>query len=328
MNQQLTLVDPALTGPGKGIERDRWDRPLIIPPKGGKPKAYTRCTTYVKALDDKEGLLAWKSRMTGIGLSQRPDLLLSLQNTAETDKKALDRICEEAANHAGAKSRATIGTSLHGFTERIDRGETIPDLGQFQPDIEAYKNAITAHGLTPVEMETFVVNDELQVGGTFDRIYSYQGVNYIGDIKTGSTLDYSAGTFAAQLAIYAHSQRYNPQTGERSPLEVDQNKGIVIHLPAGEGKAQVYFIDLALGWASVGLAGEVRRWRAMRPATFLQELQPAAPAAVPLVELVKTAPTPEALMQLWQANINAWTDELNRLAAARAQELATTVAAK
>lgn len=317
----MTLVDPGLTGPGKNIERDRWDRPLIIPPNGGKPKAYTRCTTYVKALDDKEGLLAWKARMTGLGLAQRPDLLLSIQNTPAESKKALDKICEEAANHAGAKSRATIGTQLHGFTERLDRGETIPNLGQFQPDIDAYLTAVKTYGLKPVEMETFVVNDELQIGGTFDRIYEYQGQRYIGDIKTGSTLDYSAGSFAAQLAVYAHSKRYDPATGARADIGVSQDKGIIIHLPAGEGRAQVYFIDLELGWASVGLAGEIRRWRAMKTPKFMTPL-PVPEPAMSVGEQIMAAATPEALMQIWQANITAWTDELNNLAATRAQQLA------
>ena len=36
--------------PMNEIPRDRWDRPLIIPPNGGQPVAYTRVSTLAKAL--------------------------------------------------------------------------------------------------------------------------------------------------------------------------------------------------------------------------------------------------------------------------------------
>ena len=43
------------------IPRDRWDRPLIIPPNGEQPVAYTRVSTLAKALDDLSQLMAWSN---------------------------------------------------------------------------------------------------------------------------------------------------------------------------------------------------------------------------------------------------------------------------
>ena len=34
------------------VPRDRFGRPLLIPPHGGKPIPYTRCTTSIRRADD------------------------------------------------------------------------------------------------------------------------------------------------------------------------------------------------------------------------------------------------------------------------------------
>jgi hypothetical protein len=70
-----------------------------------------------------------------------------------------------------------------------------------------------------LEMEQFVVCDELQVGGTFDRTLRYSGPGplldlifedgmFIGDLKTGTT-EYGQLKIAAQLAIYSRGERYD-----------------------------------------------------------------------------------------------------------------------
>ena len=51
------------------IERDRYGRPLVKPPKGGKSVPYTRATTIANSLDDPAALTAWKMRMAAIGLT-------------------------------------------------------------------------------------------------------------------------------------------------------------------------------------------------------------------------------------------------------------------
>src|SRR5690606_1008152 len=56
------------------VQRDRWGRPLIVPPGGGDPVAYTRVSTLAKALDDTSNLMAWKQRVTAVGLARRQDL--------------------------------------------------------------------------------------------------------------------------------------------------------------------------------------------------------------------------------------------------------------
>ena len=238
-------------------QRDHFGRPLVVPPGGGKPVAYRRCTTFIDVLADRSNLERWKQRQTAVGLSMRKDLLLSVA-TAKSDKKKLDQLCELALKAAGSDASANIGTALHSLTEEIDRGNT-PDIPEdFAKDIQAYL-AATKH-LTMKAIEVFVVNDELKVGGTFDRVVLLQEDRLVADLKTGS-IAFDAGKIAMQLAVYANSQVYDPATGAREPLTVSRERGLVIHLPQGEGKCQILEADLKAGWEGAQLAAEVWAWR-------------------------------------------------------------------
>lgn len=254
--------------PAASVERDRFGRPLVLPPGGGKPTAYTRATTLASTLDDTFGLTQWEKRMVATGLSQRPDLLLAVSaNTDPSDEKQkteLTALTDQAKEAAKASAASTTGTALHALAERIDRGEelgTVP--GSADADLAAYREATAC--LNHVLIEQFLVNDELRVGGTPDR-FSYlagdDGLLRAADIKTGQ-ISYSAGKIAMQLAIYAHCRCYDPATGDRWPLPgtVDQQWGIVIHLPAGQAECRLYWVDLARGWDAVQLATQVRSWR-------------------------------------------------------------------
>jgi hypothetical protein len=256
------------------IERDRWGRPLIIPPGGGEPTPYVRVSTMAKALDDGRGLMAWKQRKTAHGLMMRPDLQTRLagalangdpDNDPDT-KRAVDRICAEAAEAAGASSGASTGTGLHQLTEAIDRGDEplfVPDAERVR--LNAYR--IATHDMVATDAEVFVVVDALGVAGSFDRTWRCPDRRVrVGDLKTGKgEADYPLAT-AMQLAMYAHGERYDPDTGERSPIhpDLDTSTGLLVHLPASGG-CQVIPLDLDVGWAAANLAAQaysVRRWSA------------------------------------------------------------------
>jgi hypothetical protein len=244
------------------LNRDQFGRPLVIPPGGGKPVAYRRCTTFIDVLSDTHQLGLWKQRQVALGLSARPDLLMKVA-TAKGDKRSLDASCAAAMEAAGSSAKATIGTALHTLTEAIDRGEEplIPPTAEARADIDAYRKAVEGWRMEAIEV--FVVNDELKVGGTFDRIVGLGSMRFIADLKTGG-LDFAESKIAMQLAVYAHSQNYNPETGERTPLDVNRERGLVIHLPAGEGKCAFKWADLKAGWEGAQLAAQVWAWRARK----------------------------------------------------------------
>ena len=102
--------------------RDRYGRYLIKPAGGGKPKAYTRATTWAKALDDQGGLINWSMRMCALGLVTRKDLYAQVAAARKDDRDALSKLVENAKEAGGGSEGAGLGTAEHKFTERVDLG--------------------------------------------------------------------------------------------------------------------------------------------------------------------------------------------------------------
>ena len=240
------------------VERDRYGRPLIVPKAGGKPVAYTRATTIANSLDDPAALTAWKMRMAAIGLTVRSDLLLAI-SAAQEDKMAINKYIEDAMEVAGASRAATIGTALHAFTEKLDLGQDIgPVPDEWAGDLIAYQKA--TEQLNRIFIEQFCVLDKFKIAGTPDRVVEYKGERFIADIKTGR-IDHP-NNIAIQLAIYANGSPYDVATGRRGSWgDVNKDKAIIIHLPAGTGLCKLVWIDIAEGWKGVQFAMKVRQWR-------------------------------------------------------------------
>ena len=258
-----------LTGPSPTIERDRFGRPLITPIDGGKPIPYTRVSTLAKSLDDGSALANWKCKMTAIGLARRPDLV-SKTLAVSDDKKEMGKIVTSAMEAAESDKAANIGTALHKFCEMIDAGELPANTPtEHLPDLHAYEVAMAP--LTVVAAELFVVIDELQAAGSFDRLVKLpDGRLVVADIKTGqSEPDYPHGV-TQQVAMYAHGHIYDPargRTARLADLGVSQDVGLMIHLPAGQGRCDLFLLDLRQGFALAQIAVAVRAAYKTKPAT-------------------------------------------------------------
>ena len=265
------------------VPRDRYGRPLIVPPGGGKPVPYNRASSFGDVLDDRSMLEKYLRRMAVKGVTANPELGLAIATTPLDQKGKLDGLVEEAIEKAGGGKKASIGTSLHSLTEMLDRGEDLPHVPlEYRDDLAAYEAATEV--FYHFAIERFVVNDELQVAGTPDRISGNDEYLYfdggltlptarrITDLKTGGHANY-LGKYATQLAIYSRSQFYDPATGARTPIgDVDQDWGIVFHMPAGEGRCDLYALDLQAGWEAAKLAAEVRKHRKRKGLAVRQNL--------------------------------------------------------
>lgn len=270
----MTALDALLDAPKPEPQRDRWGRPLIVFPGENKPRALTRVTTLAETLSDRFALEAWACRMTALGIAQRRDLYAQAASLTADDKGKLNEIVEQAKEAAGATAAANTGTALHRITERVDAGETFDIPEPWDADIDAYTATLRAHGIEVVGdlIECFVVNQALEVAGTADRFVRWAGRDRLicADIKSGQHLNF--GAIAIQLACYATAEtRYDPGTDTHEPMpDVDPGVGLVIHLPAGQARCDIYALDLIEGrrWAKV--AAEVREWRKapkLRPLT-------------------------------------------------------------
>ena len=304
------------------LPRDRWGRPMVMTPDGKKREAYRRTTTFVGCLDDQSGLTKWIQRHTAFGMGQRKDLVLAAAAADPDDKKKLGEISEKAFEHSKgmAGDAAETGTALHSFTERIDRGDTLGAVpAEYAADLEAYRQA--TKDIEFLGIETFRVHDEWKVAGTADRIGRLHGRTMIFDIKTGS-IDYPH-KMAMQLAMYSRSLPYDIPTDTRvtDPETIDLNYGVIIHLPAGTGRCDLYEIDIAKGWGACLVAKKVWDWRGTKNLTQLVT----APAAPPTwTSLALAATTTDELRIIWNRakELGQLDAELKAILKTRNEELA------
>lgn len=252
------------------VQRDRWGRPYIIPPGGGKPIGYTRVSTLAKTLDDTTALTDWKVRQTILGLCQREDLMALARSCGPDDRRTLRDVAGQAMDAAQSSSGRNNGTAIHSFAEQLDKG-AVPNVPpEFAADIEAYRKATSV--VTVVAMERLVVIDELKAAGSFDRLVRMpDGRTVIADIKTGKDAPKYANTTAAQMACYAHGQLYDVRAGDRSPLPgpIDLTFGLLYYLPAGAGRCEVHRVDLEFGWELAKDSVKARKSRAFKSASLM-----------------------------------------------------------
>jgi hypothetical protein len=239
---------------------------------------YKRTTTFIDVLQDEYLLKQWGKRNVAYGMSQRPDLILAAsactpdsdKNQSLEDKRELNSIAAQADEAAQHMKAATIGTSLHKLTHRMDRGETlgfVPD--PYPADLAAYDEKIKSLGIEWVSIESFRVYDGwvdtecahkyrhcdcMGVAGTVDRIGWYKGRLRIFDIKTGS--DYNKLGHAMQLCMYARMVPYLFPGDVRGVDvdEVDLDVGYIIKLPEGQGVCDVVPYDMQKGWTACEVA--------------------------------------------------------------------------
>lgn len=268
------------------VERDRWGRYLLPRPSdpSGKVVSWQRATTLTKMASDMNGIMKWKMRYVAKGVATQQHLYAMAAATDLNDKNSFDKLTESAFEAAGGNSAASTGTALHSFSEQVDEGLSpdVPDI--WKPDIEAYKKLVRVNGLEfPKEgIERIVVNEALQVAGTFDRIARLTkplrvkvGDEYVNlkkgdwvvlDLKTGKDLSYGWRDIAAQLATYAYADAmWNPVTKQFESLPaLNRMVALVIHLPAGTGQATLYGVDIQRGIEAAHLCATIRDWRKVK----------------------------------------------------------------
>ena len=342
----MTTTDDLFSGPSQGPTNpddaaysvdgkpDRWGRYRVPHPVSGRVMPWTRATTFAKTISDTYTLNMWGRRMTMLGLVQRPDLFaLAAQCKDPTeDKDKLNSIAEKAAEHAGSKSAANLGTALHGFTESHDRGESpfVPE--PWDRDLAAYRAALSDLGITvmPGMIERLIVVEMYSVAGTLDRIVQLPFPcqvcgrdQAIGDVKTGRTLEYGWVEIAVQLALYANADAIFDKARKRfEPMpKVCPHTALVFHLPVAAAQCTVYDVDIASGWALAQLCQDVRLARRRKdlavPRVKTTTLDPGAggPAVLTeappsLADQIDAARTVEELSALWAAHRPEWTAAL------------------
>lgn len=242
-------------------------RYMMRPPNSPKLVSVQRMTNFIKAIEDTYNLNRWDCRNIALGIANNDDLRDLVVAARPDDKEELNRICDLAKDAAGGNKKSRQGTARHGITERIDRGEmTIDEVPpSLRPDIVAYHQALEAAGIEIIDCEKYVLHDDILVGGRYDRLVSFGSQPKILDLKTGG-IDFSPVIIAAQLYGYASAPHlYDPTTEKCTPMpDIDQDVALVAHVPTGEGRCTLYWVDLAIGREAFELAEKVRAIRKCR----------------------------------------------------------------
>jgi len=273
--------------PREDFRRNWQGRPIILQPDGTEV-TYTRVTTLAKTLEEQSQLTAWKQRMTLLGASMRPDVVMAAANARmmpdiKEQKRELNKLAEQAMEAAQSGAKAQIGTALHGFSEHVDAGLPIAELPPMvQPIMSSYSRLVAevhqVWGIRIVGTEVRLVCDDIEAAGTADRLWYVPnpvqvmtsfgpieipaGVTVV-DLKTGS-VEYAGLGIGVQLGTYALSERYDVLTGARTPLgrfvldgqlfdvPVNVDLALVLHLPSDAmgGVVELLPVNIRGGYAA------------------------------------------------------------------------------
>lgn len=267
------------------VPRDQWDRYLIPHLDGSKPaanKGFTRVSTLKAAVVDKRGINRNNIGLVAAGIATVPALAkAAAEAERDGDKKALRAVADRAIVAAGGKDRAALGTTVHDATERINRGESdvhVPT--EYRPDVDAYYQLLHENNVRvlPEFMER-VVLCPYNTAGTFDNIVQWFNPDLgeidedtskptgewewlVADLKTGRTLEDAKLEIMIQLWLYANAYGVldlDTMTYSPLPVEVRQDRAMIIHVPMAGGVAELFVVDISGAERYVRAAVEIRR---------------------------------------------------------------------
>ena len=242
----------------------------------GKNERYSRPSSWGKDLDDENALVQWKLWVAMSGTAASPALRAKIVATKDEDKAEKRVLIEEAIQTGRGNEASDTGTALHAMSCRWEDPNDDFDPGEYRADLEAYQAELERLGLVSEAFEFKIVNTDYRAAGTADRLYRLTkdltapngkvlpaGTLVVGDLKTGKKLDFSLPSYCVQMALYAQGQWYDVRTEsfiETPP--VDQNWGLLVHLPVGQAHCEIRWVDLEVGNWGAYLTSEVRAWRA------------------------------------------------------------------
>lgn len=248
--------------------------PMVSDPdKPGKFLRYSRPSGWGHDLDDESALVLWKIDRAMDGIASSPALAAKVVAAGNTGRKQLR---EEAINKGRGEEASELGTALHAMTVKFEADPTWQAPPPFDADLRVFVETLMAAGIVSAFTEIPMCNDEYRAAGTADRIFLTTrelvtpdgtrippGMYIMGDIKTGSKLDYSLPGYTIQLAIYAGGYVYDLDKDERQfpPANLNQKWGLLVHLPAGTGTCRLVWVDLEVGRHGADLVRSVRQWR-------------------------------------------------------------------
>lgn len=218
---------------------------VVVSPGTGKLVRYKRVTSFNKVVHDRANLEAWTLREIVDELPRHPDLVAAVL-TANGDKKKLNKIVKQIRDRRGMDRAATLGSAIHAATEAVQSGQPVPNLGDYQADVDAYLKAVEP--FLVIDREQFGISDTYGICGSWDGTFQIKRSGRLPfrfDIKTGSVNLGYLDEIAQQLASYTVMVPYDQSTGERAePIELDVTRGLVVKVWPGQAQVDLIWVPL------------------------------------------------------------------------------------
>lgn len=239
-------------------------------PFTGEPRKYLRATSVVDPIKDTYMLDRWSERMAVKGIAMRPDLLdLARSHDVTEDRDELNEVVKKAKAAAGSDTGANLGTSLHKWAFKFEQGDSLVLANwETRRSLDAYGQLLLQEGILIEDLftEKVLVDSSLDVAGRVDRIGWYGGRLVVLDLKSTNSRNfkYSHLALAVQLAIYANADFiWNEANNFYSdmPSSLDTDTAYCLHIPIGEGTAELLSVDILRGYELAKLAMNVREKR-------------------------------------------------------------------
>jgi hypothetical protein len=236
---------------------------------------YSRPSSWGRDLDDESNLTLWRIDRAMDGVASSPALAAGVA-AKKGIKEGRKDLRDQAIMLGRGDEAADLGTALHAMSHRLETEDGFVAPEPFAADLAAYLMMLDAAGLKSRWIEVHVCSDRWRGAGTTDRIYETTrelrlpdgslippGTMFIGDLKTGKSLEYSLPGFCIQLAIYCDGCFYNVDTNERSefPPSLHTGWGVLVHLPVGAATCELMWADLTVGREGAAIVQQVRKWR-------------------------------------------------------------------
>lgn len=318
-------------------------------PESKKPTWYTRASKFASTISDAYMLTEWKIAMAVIGVTKNRDLYGLGASFDLPDEEYpgwwmdMAALGHKGMDRAKAMKGAHEGTTIHAFTENVERGRMrVKDVPpEWRPHVEAYLRLHRVHGMETATVESLVLNQDVHNGvcGRLDRLRRCaDGTLIVDDLKTGRNAPMGLDEIGIQLAVYAYAGLiFDTGTGLYTPMpeEVRRDVAVVSHVPLNNPDgAELIPIDIERGWAGAQLAAAVREYRnsAKRKRNGIRlpiqalDFEPTVEVVsvvTDYAERIRLAESKEELSSIYLEAVAAdlWTVELETLGQAKLAEL-------
>jgi hypothetical protein len=308
-----------------GPERDRYDRPKLIPRGGTEEdrRPYTRMSSLADVLENHSAFSKWEKRAMAKGIADHLDLARLIAAESYTpgftrDKDHLkanqaagariDKVIERAMDRALLDEKADYGTAIHSRTEPGNTGVDLDD--RQREEVESFGEMLTETGIKLLATEMFVANDLINAAGTFDHLaYVPRYGICCTDKKTSSK---PSSTYDVQLGGYIHGDIYDCEDDSRMTLEeyveslgwdpglINRADGFLFYIK--NGKTQVRHLNLHQGWEDAQLAAQIHgghRKKGVAKDLTKQLAEGVVMDRADLMTYITDATRPEHLLELW-----------------------------